>query len=133
MRWMPKRGWLDSDCSNFSVAPMKVGRDFSKFAARACYGSHAMRVWTRFVRQVGDCRRERYQLPPADHRRGRRMDNQNAAHARLLPVVPDFLEIDNGIAAAKQVFERAPESVRADQREGHEMRSTQIVRSAQGG
>ena len=41
------------------------------------------------------------------------MDNQNAAHARLLPFVPDpFWKSTMGIAAAKQVFERAPESVR---------------------
>ena len=71
-----------------------------------------MRVWTRSPRQVGDCRRERYRMPPADHRRGRRLANKNAAHARLLSVVPDFWKSTMGIAAAKQVFERAPESVR---------------------
>lgn len=91
-----------------------------------------MRVWPRSPRQVGDCRRERYRMPPADHRRGRRLANKNAAHARLLSVVPDFLEIDNGYCCCKAGF-RAGSGIGAqmDQRKGHEMSAIQIVRPAQ--
>ena len=86
-----------------------------------------MRVWTRWLKQVGACRRERYQLPPAYHRRGRRLANKNAAHARLLPFVPDFLEIDNGYCCCKAGF-RAGSGIGAqvDKREGHEMSAIQI-------
>ena len=72
-------------------------------------------------------------MPPADHRRGRRLADENAAHARILSVVPDFLEIDNGYCCCKAGFRAcAGIGAQVDQREGHEMSAIQIVRSAQG-